>query len=226
MLGVTRLTQVREGLRSSEFCRHSKIRDAVAWARLSKIRWTGHVMRFADTRWTRAVADWIPWNVKRIAGRPPTRWWYFFVKALKERYEALRVPRARRTHWITLTRERICPFFRCRQMQETAELILLPYNYIIDPQLRKLHKLDLSGSIVIFDEAHNLESICEDVVSVEISSVHIALAIAELKDAIESLQSEIEDTRNELVSSFLAILSKDSTTWDQVVLSLKLTLIS
>lgn len=130
-------------------------------------------------------------------------------------------------------------------MQETAELILLPYNYIIDPQLRKLHKLDLSGSIVIFDEAHNLvcgalyeticvssmsvtlqESICEDVVSVEISSVHIALAIAELKDAIESLQSEIEDTRNELVSSFLAILSKDSTTWDQVVLSLKLTLIS
>lgn len=70
------------------------------------------------------------------------------------------------------------------------------------------------------------ESICEDVVSVEISSVHIALAIAELKDAIESLQSEIEDTRNELVSSFLAILSKDSTTWDQVVLSLKLTLIS
>lgn len=95
-------------------------------------------------------------------------------------------------------KHRICPFFRCRQMQETAELILLPYNYIIDPQLRKLHKLDLSGSIVIFDEAHNLESICEDVVSVEISSVHIALAIAELKDAIESLQSEIEDTRNEL----------------------------
>ncbi|VDP53912.1 unnamed protein product, partial [Heligmosomoides polygyrus] len=32
MLGVTRLTQVREGLRSSELRRRSKIRDAVAWA--------------------------------------------------------------------------------------------------------------------------------------------------------------------------------------------------
>ncbi|VDO91809.1 unnamed protein product [Heligmosomoides polygyrus] len=41
-----------------------EIRDAVAWAKLSKIRWAGHVMRFADTRWTRAVTDWIPRDVK------------------------------------------------------------------------------------------------------------------------------------------------------------------
>ncbi|KAJ1375115.1 hypothetical protein KIN20_038369 [Parelaphostrongylus tenuis] len=100
---------------------------------------------------------------------------------------------------ITIGRKHgICPFFRCRQMQEMAELVLLPYNYIIDPQLRKLHKIDLAGSVVIFDEAHNLENICEDVVSVEISSVHISLAIQELKDAIECLQNEIEEKRIEM----------------------------
>ncbi|PIO68622.1 DEAD2 domain protein [Teladorsagia circumcincta] len=55
-------------------------------------------------------------------------------------------------------KHKICPFYRCRQMQETAELVLSPYNYIIDPQLRKTHKVDLSGSIVIFDEAHNLDN--------------------------------------------------------------------
>ncbi|VDO72926.1 unnamed protein product [Heligmosomoides polygyrus] len=48
MLGVTRLTQVREGLRSSELRRRSKVRDAVAWAKSSKIK-TGH---FTDTSWT------------------------------------------------------------------------------------------------------------------------------------------------------------------------------
>ncbi|VDP25209.1 unnamed protein product [Heligmosomoides polygyrus] len=34
---------------------HAKTRRV---ARLSKIRWAGHVMRFADTRWTRSVTDW------------------------------------------------------------------------------------------------------------------------------------------------------------------------
>ncbi|VDO18751.1 unnamed protein product [Heligmosomoides polygyrus] len=106
MLGVTRLTQVKEGLRRSELRRRSKIRDAVAWAKLSKIRWADYVMRFADTRWTRAITDWIPRDVKRTPGRSPTRWPDFFVKALNDRYDALRVSRARRIHWTTLARDR------------------------------------------------------------------------------------------------------------------------
>ncbi|VDO76165.1 unnamed protein product [Heligmosomoides polygyrus] len=86
MLGVICITQVREGLRSSELRRRSKIRDAVAWAMLSKIRWAGHVMRFADTRWKRAVTDWVPRDIKiKTPGRPPTRWSDFFVKALNKR---------------------------------------------------------------------------------------------------------------------------------------------
>ncbi|WKY10477.1 hypothetical protein Q1695_002662 [Nippostrongylus brasiliensis] len=38
MLGVTRFIQARDGIRSSELRRQSKNRDAVAWAKLSKIR--------------------------------------------------------------------------------------------------------------------------------------------------------------------------------------------
>ncbi|WKY01632.1 hypothetical protein Q1695_015557 [Nippostrongylus brasiliensis] len=106
MLGVTRFIQARDGIRSSELRRQSKIRDAVAWAKLSKIRWAGHVMRFRDDRWTRAVTDWIPRDVRRTPGRPPLRWSDFFVKSLNDRFDALRVPRASRTHWSTMTRDR------------------------------------------------------------------------------------------------------------------------
>ncbi|KAE9417286.1 hypothetical protein Angca_007580, partial [Angiostrongylus cantonensis] len=60
MLGVSRFTQVRDRIRSSDLRQRSKIKDAVLYAKQSKIRWTGHVMRMNDNRWTRAVSDWIP----------------------------------------------------------------------------------------------------------------------------------------------------------------------
>ncbi|KIH67915.1 hypothetical protein ANCDUO_01754 [Ancylostoma duodenale] len=63
-------------------------------------------MRFNDNRWTRAVSDWTPRDVKRTIGRPPIRWSDFFTKPFKDRYDALRVPRTDRMHWTTLARER------------------------------------------------------------------------------------------------------------------------
>ncbi|KAE9413802.1 hypothetical protein Angca_007693, partial [Angiostrongylus cantonensis] len=74
MIGVSRFAQVRNGIRSSDLCQRSKIKDAQVYAKQSKIRWAGHVMRMNDNRCTRAVSDWIPRDVKRTAGRPPTRW--------------------------------------------------------------------------------------------------------------------------------------------------------
>ncbi|KIH65197.1 hypothetical protein ANCDUO_04481 [Ancylostoma duodenale] len=73
MLGIIRLTQVRAGIRSSTLREQSKIRDAATYAKLSKIRWAGHMMRLNDHRWTRAVSDWTPRDVKRTTGRPSTR---------------------------------------------------------------------------------------------------------------------------------------------------------
>ncbi|KAK6730840.1 hypothetical protein RB195_007357 [Necator americanus] len=98
MLAVSRFTRVRDGIRSSLLRQRSKIRDAAAFAKESKIRWAGHVMRFNDSRWTRAVSDWVPRDIKRTTGRPPTRWSDFFTKSFKENYDALRVPRERRNH--------------------------------------------------------------------------------------------------------------------------------
>ncbi|EYC38674.1 hypothetical protein Y032_0702g1657 [Ancylostoma ceylanicum] len=106
MLGMTRLTQVRARIRSSTLRQQSKIRDAAVYAKSSKIRWAGHVMRLNDHRWTRAVSDWTSRNVKRTTGRPPTRWSDFFTKSFKKRYDTLRVSRTDRTHWTTLARER------------------------------------------------------------------------------------------------------------------------
>ncbi|KAE9418226.1 hypothetical protein Angca_003482, partial [Angiostrongylus cantonensis] len=53
MLGVSRFAQARDGIRSSDLRQRSKIKDAVLYAKQSKIRWAGHVMRMNDNQWTR-----------------------------------------------------------------------------------------------------------------------------------------------------------------------------
>ncbi|KAE9418489.1 hypothetical protein Angca_007558, partial [Angiostrongylus cantonensis] len=74
LLGESRFTPARDGIRSSDLRQRSKIKDAVLYAKQSKIRWAGHVMRMNDHRWARAVSDWIFRDVKRSVGRPPTQW--------------------------------------------------------------------------------------------------------------------------------------------------------
>ncbi|KAK6728376.1 hypothetical protein RB195_005804 [Necator americanus] len=111
MLRVSRFTQMRDGIRRPLLRQRSKIRDAAAFAKESKIRWAGHVMRFNDNSWTGAVGDWVPRDTKRTTGRPPTRS-DFFKKSFKEKYDAPRVPRERRNHWTTLARDKWKNYWR------------------------------------------------------------------------------------------------------------------
>ncbi|VDM61724.1 unnamed protein product [Angiostrongylus costaricensis] len=106
MVGVFRSTQLRDGIRSSDLRQRSKIKDAVLYAKQSKISWAVYVMRVIDNLWRRAISDWIPRDFKRTAERPPTRWPEFFTKSLEKRYDARRVPRASRNYWATLARVR------------------------------------------------------------------------------------------------------------------------
>uniref|UniRef100_A0A7I5E7M2 Transposase n=1 Tax=Haemonchus contortus TaxID=6289 RepID=A0A7I5E7M2_HAECO len=71
--------------RNPKFRAHRmKVRDAVNYAKKSGIRWAGHVMRYSDDRWTRAVTEWIPRNNKQTRGRQPKRWSDSYTKTLNE----------------------------------------------------------------------------------------------------------------------------------------------
>ncbi|KAL3318425.1 DEAD H (Asp-Glu-Ala-Asp His) box helicase 11 [Cichlidogyrus casuarinus] len=49
-----------------------------------------------------------------------------------------------------------CPYYAARTSIPLTNLLLCPYNTLVHPKTRKASGLDLSGAVVVFDEAHNV----------------------------------------------------------------------
>lgn len=49
-----------------------------------------------------------------------------------------------------------CPYFSTRKAMENSDIIILPYNSVINSKIRKSLNIELENKIIIFDEAHNL----------------------------------------------------------------------
>ncbi|KAG6610570.1 regulator of telomere elongation helicase 1-like isoform x2 [Phytophthora cinnamomi] len=89
----------------------------------------------------------------------------------------------------TMKEKTICPFFLTRNMLPEAEIIFVPYNYLIDPMARRSIGISIENSILIFDEAHNVESIASEAASYALSSNDISGCISEVDTFIRALQN-------------------------------------
>lgn len=79
-----------------------------------------------------------------------------------------------------------CSYFASQKQVEGAEVIFMPYNYLLDLKIRSANKIDLRNSIVILDEAHNVEKMCEDSASITIKTTDITTAISDTKYVIST----------------------------------------
>lgn len=85
------------------------------------------------------------------------------------------------------SRTKACPFYLSKEMVERADIIFMPYNYLLDAKARKANNLELQNSVIILDEAHNVERMCEDSASTMLSSTDIALAIEDVSHVMETM---------------------------------------
>jgi regulator of telomere elongation helicase 1 len=81
-----------------------------------------------------------------------------------------------------------CPYFLAKKLSENADIVFLPYNYILDFRLLKSFKFKMRNAIVIFDEAHNVERVCQDAASYQLSSTDIASSIEDVTHVMKSLE--------------------------------------
>nr|ABD78307.1 regulator of telomere length splice variant isoform 2 [Bos taurus] len=72
------------------------------------------------------------------------------------------------------TKHKLCPYYLSRNLKQQADIIFMPYNYLLDAKSRRAHGIDLKGTVVIFDEAHNVEKMCEEAASFDLTPHDVA----------------------------------------------------
>ena len=50
---------------------------------------------------------------------------------------------------------KFCPYYLNMDRSIVADVIFMPYNYVIDEKIREKFSFPLKNSIIIFDEGHN-----------------------------------------------------------------------
>ncbi|VAH61433.1 unnamed protein product [Triticum turgidum subsp. durum] len=90
-----------------------------------------------------------------------------------------------------------CPYYISRELSKSVDILFAPYNYLIDPgNRRSLTGISWDNAVLIFDEAHNLESICADAASFDLLTSNLTSCITEAQECIQlcSFKRSIENS--------------------------------
>ncbi|KAI8448580.1 hypothetical protein BY996DRAFT_6433205 [Phakopsora pachyrhizi] len=64
----------------------------------------------------------------------------------------------------------ICPYFAVRRMLAHADVVIYSFHYLLDPKVAsQVSKEILPNSIVVFDEAHNIDNVCIESLSIDLT---------------------------------------------------------
>uniref|UniRef100_A0A665WGE4 Regulator of telomere elongation helicase 1 n=1 Tax=Echeneis naucrates TaxID=173247 RepID=A0A665WGE4_ECHNA len=98
-------------------------------------------------------------------------------------------------------KQRACPYYLSRSLKQQADIIFMPYNYLLDPKSCRAHNIELKGAVVIFDEAHNVEKVCEESTSFDLTPYDLASAITAVDKLLLEQAKEVHHSDSEAFNS-------------------------
>ncbi|KAL3475906.1 hypothetical protein BJX99DRAFT_228832 [Aspergillus californicus] len=86
-----------------------------------------------------------------------------------------------------------CPYFSARRMMPFCNVIIYSYHYLLDPKIAERVSKEFSkDSIVVFDEAHNIDNVCIEALSIDISEDSLRKATR----GANNLERKIQDVKS------------------------------
>ncbi|KAF6199305.1 hypothetical protein GE061_007331 [Apolygus lucorum] len=100
-----------------------------------------------------------------------------------------------------------CPYFYARHAVGFAQIVVYSYHYLLDPKIAEVVSKEIAkSSAVIFDEAHNIDNVCIDSMSVKVnrkiidkSASNLQILENTISRAKEANASKLRDEYNKLV---------------------------
>lgn len=87
-----------------------------------------------------------------------------------------------------------CPYFTVRRMISFCNIIIYSYHYLLDPKIAERVSKELSkDSIIIFDEAHNIDNVCIESLSLYLTDDTLKRAgrgANKLADAVDEMKAQ------------------------------------
>ncbi|QPH10146.1 DNA-dependent ATPase of the nucleotide excision repair factor 4 complex [Epichloe festucae Fl1] len=90
-----------------------------------------------------------------------------------------------------------CPYFTARRMMQYCNVVIFSYHYLLDPKIAERVSRDFSKDcIVVFDEAHNIDNVCIEALSTDITEDSLRRATRGAQN-LEQKIIEMRDTDQE-----------------------------
>ncbi|KAG2037254.1 hypothetical protein BDR03DRAFT_957798 [Suillus americanus] len=85
-----------------------------------------------------------------------------------------------------------CPYFTVRRMMPFVDVIIYSFHYLLDPKVAEQVSKELSkDAIVVFDEAHNIDNVCIESLSIDLTRPMLdsaARSVVKLGERIEEIK--------------------------------------
>ena len=89
------------------------------------------------------------------------------------------------------TADYVCPYYGVREAVSNVDIILMPYNYLFDEEVKSSSKIIIKDAIVIIDEGHNIPRVAQDSCSFMFSQIDLFVIVKELK-AIQEMNDSVK----------------------------------
>lgn len=96
-----------------------------------------------------------------------------------------------------------CPYFTARRMMQYCNVIIYSYHYLLDPKIAERVSKELSKDcIVVFDEAHNIDNVCIESLSQDITEDSLRKATRGAQNLERKINEMKETDREQLESEY------------------------